>query len=103
MYKVDAQQVRFDQPSRYLSEQPNFHIAPATRFPYRREPYARGRVRLESGGSEIIDAKGISQTSGHVLLSWADEDLQTHSVWVRKESARPIEREVSRYRDPYDL
>ncbi|MHA7173364.1 hypothetical protein ACX80B_09945 [Arthrobacter monumenti] len=103
MYKVDTKQVRFDQPSPYLSERPDFHITPATRFPYRREPYARGRVRLESGGFEIVDAKGISQTNGHILLSWADDDLRTYSVWVHKESARPIQRDASRYRDPYDL
>lgn len=103
MYKVDTSQIRFHEPARYASERPDFHSTPAARFPYRREPYARGKVRLTSGGFEVVDAKAVSQTSGHVLLNWADDDLRIHSAWVRKEFAHPINRDQSRYLDPYDL
>lgn len=103
MYKVDASRIRFHEVEIYRSDRPDFGATPAARYPYRQEPYGRARVQLKTGGVEIIDAKVISRTAHHLLLGWSDGELRTHGVWVRKEAVRPIEKSMSRYRDPYDL
>ena len=94
MTKVDPSALNF--PERGWA--PDSTRYPATRAPYRQEPYVRAVV----DGVEV-DAKAIGWTSAHVHLKWVDDDGETWTRWVMATDVRRIAREESRWRDPYDI
>lgn len=95
MNKVDAGKLVL--PKR--SWAPDFDKHPASRAPYRQEPYVR--AKLEDGTT--VDAKAIGWTSEHVHLKWQDDDFKMHTCWVPATAVKRISRDESSWRDPYDI
>ena len=98
MNKVDATKARgLTLPTRGCA--PDFGKHPATRAPYRKEPYVR--ASLDDGTT--MDAKAIVWTDQHVHLKWQDDDFEMQTRWMPAFAVQRISRGESSWRDPYDV
>ncbi|MEX5259588.1 hypothetical protein [Kocuria sp. CPCC 205263] len=77
--------------------------AGASRYPYNREPYGRARIPTALG-ELVVDGKVLMTERGPLVEFWRDAGvLGILDVFIPETWVKPIPRDESEWRHPYDV